>query len=336
MISERRVGWLSGGVLAVTYLIGCGGPSGPQRPEIITIDGSSTVFPITEAVAEEFQRVTPDARITVGISGTGGGFQKFCRGEIDIAGASRPIKASELAACTAGGVAFIELPIAYDGIAVVVHPSNDWVTSMTVAELETLWAPPAQGTVLRWSQVREGWPDREVHLFGPGVDSGTFDYFTQVIVGDEGASRGDFTSSEDDNVLVQGIASDGLALGYFGFAYYQENTGRLRALGIAIDPQTPPVFPSTDTILTGAYRPLARPVFIYVRIEAAERPLVAAFVEYYLQEGATLSRDVGYVPLRDRAYALARDRFRDRTAGTMYEAATPGASLESLLSGGRE
>lgn len=332
MMNMRRIGWLSGGVLVVTCLAGCGGGPASSRSEIITVDGSSTVFPITEAVAEEFQRVTPGARITVGISGTGGGFQKFCRGEVDIAGASRPIKASELAACASAGVSFIELPVAYDGIAVVVHPANDWATSMTVAELATLWAPAAQGAVTRWNQVREGWPDEEIHLFGPGVDSGTFDYFTQAVVGDEGASRGDFTSSEDDNVLVQGVAGDDRALGYFGFAYYQENSERLRAVPVAADDASEAVLPTAETILSGEYRPLARPVFIYVRTEAATRPTVAAFVDYYLREGATLASDVGYVPLRDRAYDLVRDRFRNRQVGTMYEDVDAGASLETLLS----
>ena len=194
---------------------GCGGG---QQAAMVTLDGSSTVFPISEAVAEEFQKATPGTRVTVGISGTGGGFQKFCRGEVDISNASRPISEVEIEACAAGGVEFVELPIAYDGIAVVVNPKATWIDHITVDELRTLWAPEAQNTITRWSQVRPGWPDREIHLFGAGVDSGTFDYFTEAIVGTAQSSRGDFTSSEDDNVLVEGLANDELALAFIPFA----------------------------------------------------------------------------------------------------------------------
>jgi phosphate transport system substrate-binding protein len=201
------------------------------EPAIISIDGSSTVFPITEAVAEEF-RASNSAKVTIGVSGTGGGFKKFCNGETAISGASRPIKPTEVTACKEKSIEYVELPVAYDGISIVVNPANDWASHMTVAELKALFRPEAQGQVKRWSQVRTGWPEQEIHLFGAGVDSGTYDYFTAAIVGVEHSSRGDFTSSEDDNVLVQGVASDRLALGFFGYAYYVENQGKLKIVPI--------------------------------------------------------------------------------------------------------
>jgi phosphate transport system substrate-binding protein len=298
------------------------------------VDGSSTVFPITEAVAEEFQKQRQGTRVTVGISGTGGGFQKFCRAETDISDASRPIRTTEIEACKAAGVEFIELPVAYDGLAVVVNPKNTWVQSMTVAELKKLWEPAAERKITRWSQVRNGWPDREVHLFGAGVDSGTFDYFTEAIVGKEDQSRGDYTSSEDDNVLVQGIAGDELALGYFGYAYYDENKDKLRL--VPIDDGNPdngagPIAPSVETVRGGTYRPLSRPLFIYVTPKALGRPEVKAFVDYYLDKGTALVEEVGYVPLAPREVQLVRDRYAAGTKGTMYTDAKPGQTLESLL-----
>ena len=306
---------------------------------VVTVDGSSTVFPIAEAVAEEYRRVDPEARVTVGVSGTGGGFEKFCAGETDISSASRPIRPAETAACAAAGVEFVELPIAYDGIAVVVHAENDWVGTLTPGDLRRMWEPASQGTVTRWNQVRPEWPDRELHLFGPGVDSGTFDYFTQAIVGEPGAGRGDFTSSEDDNVLVQGVSNDELALGFFGYAHYEENRGRLGLA--AIDDEDDGngaggIRPSPDTVRDGTYQPLSRPVFLYVDAEALDRPEVAGFVRYFLTEGAELVREVGYVSLTDREYALVQRRLGDRIVGTMY--CGPGrddgevASLEALMS----
>lgn len=279
--------------------------------DIITIDGSSTVFPITEAVAEEFQKVHSHARVTVGISGTGGGFQKFCRGEVDITGASRPIKPSEIDACSNNDVEWVEIPVAYDGIAVVVNTENDWVNSITVEELSTLWEPNAQDQVTHWNQIRAEWPEEEVHLFGPGVDSGTFDYFTEVIVGDSGASRGDFTSSENDNVLVQGVSRDKVALGYFGFAYYEENQDKLKLLGVS-EGGADAILPSPDTINNGTYSPLSRPIFAYVSKAAANRTEVDTFVKYYLNEGNGLVREVGYVPLPESEYALTRTRYQER------------------------
>jgi phosphate transport system substrate-binding protein len=312
---------LSGACVAVTVAItGCGG--GGPAAQVITIDGSSTVFPVTEAMAEEFRNANPGARITVGISGTGGGFQKFCRDEIDISDASRPIGASEQEACAKAGVEYIELPVAYDGLAVVVHSKNTWASSMTIAELKRLWEPAAQGTITRWNQIRSGWPDREIRLFGAGVDSGTFDYFTEAIVGTATRSRGDYTSSEDDNVIVQGVSGDEYALGYFGYAYYEENRDRLTL--VAIDDGDDangrgPIAPSPQTVRDGTYHPLSRPIFIYAKVAALERPEVRDFVEFYLGEGVPLVREVGYVALTDAELALVRARFAARTTGTMYD-----------------
>ncbi len=303
---------------------------------VVRIDGSSTVFPITEAVAEEFQRATPSAKVTVRTSGTGGGFQKFCRQETDISNASRPIRQVELDACAKAGVTFVELPVAYDGLTIVVHPKNTWAASMTVAELKTLWEPSAEGKVTRWSQLRPGWPDREIHLFGAGVDSGTFDYFTEVIVGKSGASRGDYTSSEDDNMLVQGVAGDELALGFFGYAYYEENQSKLRA--VAIDDGTASngagaILPSAETVRGGTYQPLSRPVFIYASQTSLGRPEVKQFVEFYAANAPKLVREVGYVPLTDREYALVTDRVRKQTSGSVFanHKSEPGTTIEKVL-----
>jgi len=303
---------------------------------IVKVDGSSTVFPITEAVAEEFQKSHPDVKVTVGISGTGGGFKKFCAGETDLSDASRPIKPAEVEACAKAGIEYVELPIAYDGIAIVVHPANDWAQHITVEELGRLWAPEAQGKVLRWSDVRTGWPEREIHLFGPGVDSGTYDYFTEAVVGKEHSSRGDFTSSEDDNVLVQGIATDELALGFFGFAYYEENRDKLKLL--PVDDGKPdngdgPVAASLETIRNGTYQPLSRPLFVYVATRALDRPEVARFVEFCLTQGAPLIAEVGYVPLPERAYPLALQRVRDRRTGSMFagKGSLVGVTIDTLL-----
>jgi phosphate transport system substrate-binding protein len=317
-------------------LAACGGgstgESGAASAAIITVDGSSTVYPITEAVAEEFQRAYQGMRITVGISGTGGGMAKFCRNEIDIVDASRPIRPIESEACAKAGVEYIELPVAYDGLAIVVHSANTWATSMTVAELKKLWEPQAQGKVLRWSDVRNGWPDNEIHLFGAGTDSGTFDYFTEAIVGKEDASRGDYTSSEDDNVIVQGVSGDEYALGYFGYAYYEENRDKLTL--VAIDDENDangsgPILPSPESVNNGTYRPLSRPIFIYPKVAALERPEVASFVEYYLKEGVPLVREVGYIPLTDREYEMVRSRYTSRRTGSTYDG-TDGQSQMTL------
>lgn len=303
--------------------------------DTVRIDGSSTVYPITEAVAEEFQiEHRGTFRVTVGISGTGGGLRKFCRGDIDIADASRPIKASEREACAERGVAYIELPVALDALAVVVNPANDWVACMTVEELRRIWEPAAQETVRRWNQIKPDWPDRPLRLFGPGTDSGTYDYFTAAVIGEEGASRGDFTASEDDNVLVQGVANDRGALGFFGFAYYVENRDRLKAVAIR-NPETGEcVEPSVENARSGRYQPLSRPLFLYVNPTALDRPAVAAFMEMFLDPGliTELVTEVGYVPLPERAYVLAREKLEARRTGTAFAGgAQVGISIEDLI-----
>jgi len=296
-------------------------PTGKAVEGSIAVDGSSTVYPITEAVGEEFQKANPKTKVTVGISGTGGGFKKFCAGETDISDASRPIKSSEIEACQKNNIEYIELPVAYDGLAVMVNPQNTWATSMTVKELKKLWEPEAQGKITRWNQVRPDWPDKEIHLFGPGTDSGTFDYFTEAINGKEKASRGDYQASEDDNVLVQGIATDPLALGYFGVAYYAENKDKLKL--VAIDDEKDengkgPILPTQETVEKGTYQPLARPLFIYVKKSSAERPEVQAFVKFYLDNAPKLVKEVGYIPLPAEAYTLAQARFEKRTLGSLF------------------
>jgi phosphate transport system substrate-binding protein len=308
-----------------------------EAATLIKIDGSSTVYPITEAVAEEFQKKNPKVRITVGISGTGGGFKKFCGGETDITDASRPIKATEVKQCLDNKVEYIELPVAFDGLAVMVNPKNTWATNMTVAELKALWEPAAQRKVTRWSQVRAGWPDKEIRLFGPGVDSGTYDYFTEAVVGKEHASRGDYTASEDDNVLVQGVVGDPLALGFFGVAYYDSNKARLKL--VAIDDENPkngagPILPTADTIKNGTYQPLSRPIFVYVSKKALDRPEIADLVKFYLTAGRELVNEVGYIPLPDAVYELVLKRVETRTVGSVFggKGSQVGVTLESLLS----
>lgn len=307
------------------------GESAAAAPSAITIDGSSTVFPITEAVAEEFQKVN-EARVTIGVSGTGGGFKKFCHGELAVTGASRPIKAVERELCKEAGIEYIELPVAYDGIAVVTHKDSGFVDPIKVEELKKIWEPEAQGKVKRWNQVRSDWPDQEMILFGPGVDSGTYDYFTQAIVGTEHASRGDFTSSEDDNVLVQGVSTAPGSLGFFGFAYYAENKDKLLLIGV--DAGKGPIKPSLQTVSDGTYAPLSRPIFIYVSKKAGERAEVSEFVNFYLTKGKALVSETGYIPLPDKAYELASTRFKEGTVGTMFKDGTKvGVTVEALLAG---
>ncbi len=303
---------------------------------MIRVDGSSTVFPISEAVAEEFKRAHPKVDVSVGISGTGGGFQKFCRGETDISDASRPIRAAEMETCQRAGIEFIELPVAYDGLAIAVNPKNSWATSVTTAELKTLWEPAAQRKVTRWSQVRKGWPDREIHLFGAGVDSGTFDYFTEAVNGKEKASRGDFTSSEDDNVLVQGVGGDELALGYIPLAYVEQNKDRLKVVPVddaKAENGNGPITPSAETVRNGTYQPLSRPLFIYVARKSADRPEVQRFVESYFSQ-PELMREVGYVELTPQIYDLAKAHFTERKSGTAFGSggSQVGMTLEALLS----
>ncbi len=305
--------------------------------EVIKVDGSSTVYPITEAVAEEFQKTEKGkTKVTVGISGTGGGFKKFCNGETDISDASRPIKPTEVELCKKNGIDYIELPVAYDGLAVMINPKNTWADKMTVKELKKLWEPEAQGKITKWNQIRSNWPDKEIHLFGAGVDSGTYDYFTEAIVGKEHSSRGDFTSSEDDNVLVQGIATDQLALGFFGVAYYEHNKDKLKL--IAIDDEKDengkgPILPLYENVVNSTYQPLSRPIFIYVSKKSADKPEVKRFVEFYMKNGGELSKEVGYVALPNKAYELAQKRFTKRITGSVFggKGSQVGVKIEELL-----
>ncbi len=302
----------------------------------VRIDGSSTVYPITEAVAEEFRSVEPNVNVTVGISGTGGGMKKFGAKELDITNASRPIKAVEAEAAQKNGVEFIELPIAYDALTIVVNSKNDWADSITVQELKKLWEPEAQGKITKWSQVRDGWPDKPIKLFGAGVDSGTYDYFTEAVVGKEHSSRGDFTSSEDDNVLVQGIANDLYSLGFFGMAYYQENAGKLKAL--KVDDGNPAngegaQEPSFQNVVAGKYAPLSRPLFIYAAKASLQKKEIASLASFYLDSVSKLAGEVGYVPLKESTYALVKQRLASRTTGSIYGAGGShvGLQLEDLL-----
>ena len=303
---------------------------------LIVADGSSTVYPISEAVAEEFQKVNPGSKATIGISGTGGGFKKFCTGETDISNASRPIKPTEVELCTQNKVEYIELPIAYDGLAVIANPRNDWADCVTVAELKKMWEPEAQGRVAKWSHVRAGWPDNDLHLFGPGVDSGTYDYFTEAIVGKEHSSRGDFQSSEDDNTLVQGIGADRSALGFFGYAYYEENKSKLKLLGVDDGKDENGkgcIKPSRETVEKGQYQPLARPLFIYVKKQSAGRPEIQKFISFYLEKGPALVGEVGYIALPADAYKLAKKRFDTRTHGSLFggKGSQVGVTIVDLL-----
>ncbi len=304
-----------------------------DKNAIVTIDGSSTVFPVTEAVAEEFQIATK-TKVTVGISGTGGGFKKFCRGETDISGASRPIKQKEMDKCKEAGVEFIELPVAFDALTVVINPANDFAKEMTVAELKTIWGPEAQETITSWNQVNPAWPDQKIALFGPGADSGTFDYFTEAVVGKSKSSRGDFTASEDDNVLVTGVAGDKGGIGYFGFAYYEENKDKLAAVAVSEEAGKPGVLPSKESIEDGTYTPLARPIFIYVKKSAAEEKAhVKAFVDYYLEQGRPLIEEVKYVPLPadDQAAVIAHWQALKAGTGFVEGKSEVGLKIKDLL-----
>jgi phosphate transport system substrate-binding protein len=299
----------------------------------IKADGSSTVYPITDAVAAAFQKARRNAtNVTVGISGTGGGFRKFCRGETDISNASRPILTNEMEECRSAGIEYLELPVAFDALTVVVNPKNHFLTSVTVDELKRLWEPAAQGTILRWNQINPAWPDVPVKLFGPGGDSGTFDYFTEAIVGTAKASRKDYVASEDDNVLVQGVARDTNALGYFGYAYYIANRQRLKALPIAAKAGKPTVEPSLETVIKGSYQPLSRPIFIYVSAKALGRAEVRDFVEFYLKQGGGFAIDAKYVPLPESAYAKGLEHLKAMRKGTVF-AGIPevGITIEELM-----
>lgn len=285
------------GALTTAVVLGISTPSAVSQNSIIQIDGSSTVYPISEAMAEEFMAANRGTQVTVGVSGTGGGFSKFCAGELDITGASRPIKASEVEACAAAGIEYIEVPVATDALTVVINPENTWADEMTVEQLETMWSPEAQGTITRWNQIDPSWPNEPIDLFGPGTDSGTFDYFTETIMGEAGSSRADYTASEDDNILVIGVSRDPNALGYFGLAYYLENQDTLKAVAIN------GVEPTPENVENGTYVPLSRPIFVYVKKSSLEsRPEVRAFVEFMLENGPEIVPEVGYVPLSEQRY----------------------------------
>jgi phosphate transport system substrate-binding protein len=300
--------------------------------KLIKVDGSSTVFPITEAVAEEFQKAQKGTKVTVGISGTGGGFKKFCRGETDISDASRPISKKEMDVCKEAGIKYVELPVAFDALTVVIHPQNNWFETAKVEDLKKIWEPAAQGKVMKWSDVNPKWPDHKMGLFGPGADSGTFDYFTDAINGKEKASRGDFTASEDDNVLVQGVSRDKYAIGYFGLAYYEENKDKLKAVKIINKGATQAVEPSLQTVMAGTYQPLARPIFIYVAEKAMDKPEVKEFVSFYLRNAPKLVKEVGYIPLSNEHYALATKNFSAKKLGTGFGGKNEvGIRVEDLL-----
>jgi phosphate transport system substrate-binding protein len=315
--------------LSVTGLLGFA--PGVARSQVVQIDGSSTVFPVTEAVAEEFQKAKKGKlKVTVGIAGTGGGFKKFCRGETDISNASRPILKQEMDACKEAGIEYVELPVAFDALTVIVNPKNNWASSMTVAELKKIWEPAAQGKITNWNQVRDKWPSAPLKLFGAGADSGTFDYFTEAITGKAKSSRGDFTASEDDNVLVQGVANDVNALGFFGFAYYAENSKKLKA--VAIDNGKGAVTPSEKSVLDGTYQPLSRPIYIYVNKKSLTKPEVAEFTEFYLKQAPKLVKEVKYVPLPDRVYTLVMSRIKSGKAGTAFGGhADVGVTIDDLM-----
>lgn len=317
---------------AVTALVaGVAGTSVAQA-QTVRIDGSSTVFPVTEAVAEEFQKSKKNqVKVTVGVSGTGGGFRKFCRGETDVQNASRPITKNEIAECQKNGVQFIEMPVAYDALSVVINPKNAWLKEITIDELKKIWEPAAQGKITRWNQVNPAWPDRPMKLFGAGTDSGTFDYFTEAVNGKSKASRGDFTASEDDNVLVQGVSRDVDALGFFGYAYYAENRDKLKSLPISWKGGRA-VQPTEETVINGTYQPLSRPIFIYVNAASAKKPEVREFAEFYNRNAAKLVREVKYVPLPAAAYTYNVDALTKNRVGTKFGGENlVGVTIEQLM-----
>jgi len=321
-----------GASMLLTSVAAVAAPQFAHAQSVIKIDGSSTVFPIAEAVAEEFQiQKKGKVRVTVGIAGTGGGFKRFCRGETDISNASRPILKEEMEACAAAGIKYMELPVAFDALTVVVNPQNTWVKALTVADLKKMWEPSAQGRVTKWNQVRSEWPAQPLMLFGPGADSGTFDYFTEAVNGKAKASRGDYTASEDDNVLVQGVENNKNALGYFGYAYYIAHKDKMRAVPI-LNPKGKEISPSIAAVNDGSYAPLSRPLFIYVRDTAAARADVKEFIQFYLSDGAELAKEVGYVPLPAEAYKVALKHFSDRKLGTVFGGVPEvGVTIEALL-----
>lgn len=327
--------WMTGAVVALAATGGVAAASASLAADKeVKIDGSSTVYPITEAVAEEFMKANRGINVTVGVSGTGGGFKKFTRGETDISNASRPILGKEIEDAKKNGVEFIELPVCFDALTVVINRENTWAETMTTAELKKLWEPEAQGKVMKWSDIRPEWPNQPIKLFGAGTDSGTFDYFTEAIMGKSKSSRGDFTASEDDNILVRGVEGDKHALGFFGYSYYAAHDKKLKAVKIDWDKdQLGPVAPSMETVINGTYNPLSRPLFIYVNRKSAEtKPEVRQFVEFYLKNAPKLSKEVKMVQLPDNVYELAQSRFSKMETGTAFGGhAEVGVSITELM-----
>ncbi|HSM83054.1 MAG TPA: PstS family phosphate ABC transporter substrate-binding protein [Nodosilinea sp.] len=340
-----RVGYSSALVAMMAGLAACGGGNQTATPDAgtdtaaapssdltgaVLVDGSSTVFPISEAMAEEFGAVNPGVAVTVGVSGTGGGFKKFCADETDITGASRPITQEEIDLCAQAGIEYIELPIAFDGLTVVVNPANEFAECLTIEELKTMWEPAAQGTITNWNQIRADFPDAPLGLYGAGTDSGTYDFFMEAI-GADGESRGDYTASEDDNVIVQGVSSDPNGTGFFGLAYFVENQESLKA--VAIDNGDGCVEPSSETVADGTYQPLSRPEFIYVKLSKADDPAVAAFVDFYLSpDNANLVDEVGYVSVPSEINAKVIDRFASKTTGSVFNGGSPvGVKMDEVL-----
>ena len=301
--------------------------------QVIKIDGSSTVYPITEAVAEEFQKAKKNViKVTVGISGTGGGFKKFCRDETDISNASRPITAKEMEDCKAAGVQYIEMPVAFDALTVVINPKNAFLKQATIAELKAMWEPAAQGKITKWNQVNPAWPDAPIKLFGAGADSGTFEYFTEAVVGKAKSSRGDYTASEDDNVLVQGVSRDVNAIGYFGYAYYAENKARLKALPIVNPKTSAAVEPSEESVIKSTYQPLSRPIFVYVKVKSLDKPEVKEFIEFYMKNAAKLTKEVKYVPLPAAAYTGNLEHVSKKKYGSVFGGKNEvGITIEELM-----
>jgi phosphate transport system substrate-binding protein len=328
MKQTKLTAWGVGAAVAATFTF-----TAPVQAavDIIEIDGSSTVYPITEAVAEEFQKET-GIKVTVGVSGTGGGFKKFCRGDTVISDASRPIKAKEIKLCQEAGIEFIEIPVAFDALTVVVNPQNDWAKEMTPEELKKMWEPAAQGKITNWNQVRPGFPDVPLKLYGPGADSGTFDYFTEAIIEESKAIRGDFTASEDDNVLVQGVAGDKGGIGYFGLAYFEENKDKLTGVKIK-NAQGEFVEPSVANAASGKYNPLSRPLFIYLNAtKAAFDPKVKKFVDFYLKHAGKMSAEVGYVPFSNAEYAAITNHYKTLKTGTAFKKPAIGLTVNEILS----
>ncbi len=310
--------------------------SARAETKMIKIDGSSTVYPITEAVAEEFQKAKKsEINVTVGVSGTGGGFKKFCRGETDISDASRPITKAEMEDCKKAGIKFFELPIAYDATVVAVHAKNTWLSEISVDDLKKIWEPAAQGKIKKWNQVNPAWPDAEIKLYGAGSDSGTFDYFTEAIVGKAKSSRGDYTASEDDNTLIKGIAGDKNSLGYIPMSYYMENKKTLKALAVIGGEKAPSktgVLPSKETVENNTYFPLSRPLFLYVNADSAKKPEVSEFIKFYIKSAPTMVPAVKYVALPAKAYQMADEHFTKGKLGTVFGSETHvGMKIEDLM-----